>query len=77
MYLKKVDSQKAKMLSDNIPFTSGEWYLKINDNGTISTNNKGQTLYTCMESLDLQIALKSKEFTHVEYSKRNGEKYVY
>ncbi|AUS68787.1 hypothetical protein [Lactococcus lactis] len=67
MYLKKVDSQKAKNLSDRMPFTTGTWYLKMIDNGTVAKNCKGQTLYICMASLDLQIALESKEFTHVEY----------
>ncbi|PCR99822.1 hypothetical protein RT41_GL001628 [Lactococcus fujiensis JCM 16395] len=50
-----------------MPFTTGTWYLKMNDNGTVATNHKGQTLYTCMAPLDLQMALESKEFTHVEY----------
>jgi len=67
MYLKKVDSKTANMLSDKIPFASGTWYIKMNTNGTIATNNNGQTLYTCMGPLELQIALESKEFTYVEY----------
>lgn len=67
MYLKKVDSQKTKMLSDRMPFTIGTWYLKMSDNGAVAKNYKGQTLYTCMAPLDLQMALESKEFTHVEY----------
>lgn len=67
MYLKKVDSQKARMLADRMPFTIGTWYVKMNDNGTVATNYKGQTLYTCMAPLDLQMALENKEFTHVEY----------
>lgn len=67
MYLKKVDSQKAKMLADRMPFTVGTWYLKINENNTVAKNSKEQTLYTCMAPIDLQMALESKEFTHVEY----------
>ncbi|XOW20886.1 hypothetical protein QK908_13765 [Lactococcus cremoris] len=50
-----------------MPFTIGTWYLKINENGTVAKNSKGQTLYTCMAPIDLQMALESKEFTHVEY----------
>lgn len=66
MYLKKVDNQKAKMLSDRMPFTTGTWYLKMNENGTVVTNLKGQTLYTCMDSESLSEALQSKEFSRVE-----------
>lgn len=67
MYLKKVDSQKAKMLADVMPFASGTWYIKMNSNGTIATNLNGQALYTCMNQEDLQDSLKNKEFTRVEF----------
>lgn len=67
MYLKKVDSQKAKMLADIMPFASGTWYRKMNSNGTVATNLNGQALYTCMNQEDLQDSLKNKEFTHIEF----------
>lgn len=67
MYLKKVDSQKAKMLADVMPFASGTWYIKMNSNGTVATNLNGQALYTCINQEDLQDSLKNKEFTRVEF----------
>lgn len=67
MYLKKVDNKTANMLSDNIPFVSGAWYRKMNDNGTVATNSNGQTLYTCMNHGELHGSLKNEEFTRVEF----------
>lgn len=67
MYLKKVDSQKATILADIMPFASGTWYRKMNSNGTVATNLNGQALYTCMNQEDLQDSLKNKEFTRIEF----------
>ena len=67
MYLKKVEKNTVKQLADVMPFASGTWYRKMNNNGTVATNLNGQALYTCMNQEDLQDSLKNKEFTRVEF----------
>jgi hypothetical protein len=67
MYLKRVDEKTAKQLTSSLPFVSGTWYKKINENGTVAKNKQGQTLYTCMDDEALTEALQSKEFTRVEF----------
>lgn len=67
MYLKRVDEKTAKHLINSLPFVSGTWYKKINENGTVAKNKQGHTLYTCMDGEELAEALQSKEFTRVEF----------
>jgi predicted lipoprotein with Yx(FWY)xxD motif len=67
MYLKRVNEQTAKHLTNSFPFVSGTWYKKTNENGTVAKNKQGQTLYTCMNEEELQSSLYSKEFSRVEF----------
>ncbi len=67
MYLKKTSTRLAKKLSESVPFVSGTWYIKMNENGIPVKTLQGQSLYTCMNNEALYDSLKTREFTHVEY----------
>lgn len=67
MYLKKTNTRLAKKLSESVPFVSGTWYIKMNENGIPVKTLQGQSLYTCMNNEALYDSLKTREFTHVEY----------
>jgi hypothetical protein len=60
MYLKRVTINLAKQLKVAYPFSSGTWYVKMNEDGT--PTNK----FTCMDNKELEIALNTGEFSRVE-----------
>jgi len=66
MYLKKVSELERKQLRRIVPFGSGVWYQKMNEDGMAKQNERGSKLYTCMIESELKIALENKEFTRVE-----------
>lgn len=66
MYLKKVNGLEQKQLHIIMPFCSGVWYQKMNEDGTAKQNERDSKLYTCMIESELKLALENKEFTKVE-----------
>lgn len=65
MYLKKLTSKKQKQYNERMPFVSGTWYLKMNEDGTEARNARGSSLVTCMDDNELRYALANGEFTRV------------